>query len=71
MQVKRKEIIKYESCSVLELSEHEIKACSDLFSTSYGKYEVFSPFRPGGQILMGVGQYKSKRVIIRWVDFAI
>ncbi len=47
MDYNRKRIIHYESRAAIDLSEEEIKACADLFSTSYGMYDKTSPFHPG------------------------
>ena len=52
--------IRYESRKSLDLTEDDIKACSDLFSTSYGMYDMNSPVRPGEQIRMGVKHYREK-----------
>ena len=37
-----------------------MKACLDLFSTSYGMYDMNSPIRPDEQIRMGVKHYREK-----------
>ena len=42
--------IVFENKAMLELSDSELKECSDLFSTSYGIYDQVSPIRPGEQI---------------------
>ena len=54
------DIIRYESRKSTDLTEADIKACSDLFSTSYGMYDMNSPIRPGEQIRMGVKHYREK-----------
>lgn len=60
MDSNEKLLIRYESRAACNLSEDEIKACSDLFSTSYGMYDMDSPIRPGEQIRMGVKHYREK-----------
>lgn len=50
--------IVFDSKPMLDLSDIELKECSDLFSTSYGIYDRMSPTRPGEQIHMGVSIYK-------------
>ena len=44
------DIIRYESRKSTDLTEADIRACSDLFSTSYGMYDMNSPIRPGEQV---------------------
>ena len=60
MDSKNNNKIKYESRAALNLSEEEIRACSDLFSSSYGMYDMDSPHRPGEQNRMGVKHYREK-----------
>ena len=43
-----------------DMSEQEIVACSDLFGSSYGKYDMESPIRPGLPIRMGIEQYRKR-----------
>ena len=53
-------MIRYESRKSTDLTAADIRACSDLFSTSYGMYDMNSPIRPGEQIRMGVKHYREK-----------
>ena len=53
----RRNTINYNSSAMVDLSVDDLKACSDLFSTSYGNYDNESPIRPGERIRMGVNQY--------------
>ncbi len=52
--------IRYESRTAKDLSEQEVRACSELYSRSYGRYVKNSPYHPGQQIKMGIGQYKKR-----------
>ena len=47
---------------MLDLTDSELKECSDLFGTYYGKYNSLSPIRPGEQIRMSVSLYKENYV---------
>ena len=63
----------YESKSMINLSNQEIQASSDLFSSSYGIYDKNSPKRPGCQIKLSVNQYiqrycKAGFYIVRALD---
>ncbi len=60
MEHNSKKHIRYESRVAVDLSEEEIKACADLFSTSYGMYDKASPFHPGEQIRLGVNYYRKR-----------
>ena len=60
MSVDVAKTIRYESRTAMNLTEGEIKACSELFSTSYGMYDEKSPVRPGEQIKMGIKHYREK-----------
>ena len=42
--------IEYSTKSTVDLSEEELKECSELFSTFYGKYRHDSDIRPGQNI---------------------
>lgn len=52
--------IRYESRAALDLTDKEIKDCSELFGSSYGMYDKDSPIRPGEPIRMGVRQYRER-----------
>lgn len=43
---------------MLDLSDTELRECSELFSSSYGKYNELSEIRPGEQVSMGVNHYR-------------
>ena len=51
--------IDYSTKRMLELTDDNIKECSELFSNSYGKYNQESDIRPGQQVKMGVSYYKN------------
>lgn len=48
----------YNVKNTVDLSEKELEECSELFSTSYGKYSNNSKMRPGEQVKMGPKYYK-------------
>lgn len=50
--------IEYSTQSTVDLSEEELKECSELFSTFYGKYSHDSDIRPGQNIKMGPRYYE-------------
>lgn len=53
-----KKNITYSVINTVDLTEQEIEACSELFSSFYGKYSAQSKTRPGEQIKMGPKYYK-------------
>ena len=50
--------IDYSTKRMLDLTDDNIKECSQLFSNSYGKYNKESNIRPGQQVKMGEAYYK-------------
>lgn len=50
--------ITYKYKPTLELTENELKACSELYSKHYGVYTKDSPMNPGRQVHFPVSMYK-------------